>query len=188
MHASATTSPRAHIPGSVNIELNSGFGSYVGWILPFGSPLLLVLPDPMAESAAEAVTQLIRIGWPAPLGYLDGGIPAWRDAGQDVSSYPNTDVGALCEALERGEPGRILDVRQPLEWAWGTAAGSQTVFLADVPSRLAELSGDEVTWVICSNGHRAAIAASMLDGAGTPGPAGRGSEESVSCDSDADPR
>ncbi|HZD72766.1 MAG TPA: MBL fold metallo-hydrolase, partial [Actinomycetota bacterium] len=34
----------AHLPGSVNIELNAGFASYVGWMLPFDHPLLLVLP------------------------------------------------------------------------------------------------------------------------------------------------
>lgn len=159
---------REHIPGSVNIELNSGFGSYVGWMLPFASPLVLVLPDPVEESAAEAVTQLIRIGWPTPLGQLAGGIAAWTGAGQEVRSYPNTDVSTLCDALEAGEPTRILDVRQPLEWAWGTAPGSETIFLGDLPGRLAELAGDEPVWAICSNGHRAAIAASMLDDGRTP--------------------
>src|SRR6266542_6639920 len=40
----------AHIPGSVNVELNAGFASYVGWMLPFDAPLLLVLPDPQDQS------------------------------------------------------------------------------------------------------------------------------------------
>ncbi len=154
-----------HIPGSVNIELNSGFGSYVGWMLPFGSPLLLVLPEP--KDSTDAVTQLIRIGWQTPLGYLDGGLQAWRDAGNEVRSYPNTDVATLCQAIESGQPARILDVRQPLEWAWGAVPGGEQVFIADVPGRLAELRGDTPTWVICSNGHRAAIAASMLDDGNT---------------------
>ncbi len=157
-----------HLPGSVNIELNSGFGSYVGWILPFASPLVLVLPDPVEESAREAVTQLLRIGWPAPEGYLVGGPAAWRAAGRDVRSYPNVGVSALCQEFEAGRRPRVLDVRQELEWGWGGVPGSEQVFLADVPGRLDRLAGDDTTWVICSNGHRAAIAASLLDGAGTP--------------------
>ncbi len=132
-----------HLPGAVNIELNSGFGSYVGWLLPFGSPLLLVLPEeperPVEVSADDAVTQLIRIGWPTPLGHLSGGMTTWRQAGREVRSYPSTGVEELCAAVDSGEPARILDVRQPLEWAWGTAPGSETVFLADLPARLAEL-------------------------------------------------
>ncbi len=62
----------AHIPGSVNIELNAGFASYVGWVLPFDDPLLLVLPGPGERALEDAVTQLLasagatsRGGWPA---------------------------------------------------------------------------------------------------------------------------
>jgi hydroxyacylglutathione hydrolase len=157
---------RVHIPGSLNIELNSGFGSYVGWLLEFGAPLVLVLPDPACQ--ADAVTQLFRIGWPAPLGYLDGGVEAWQAAGEDVRSYPSTDVTALCAALGSGEPNRVIDVRQPLEWMWGTAPNSERVFVADLPARLDDVAGDVPAWVICSNGHRAAIAASLLDDGRTP--------------------
>src|SRR6266508_2441934 len=66
----------AHIPGSVNIELNSGFASYVGWMLPSDAPLVLVLPEPPEASRVEAVTQLIRIGWDRTIG-LPHGRPTW---------------------------------------------------------------------------------------------------------------
>jgi rhodanese-related sulfurtransferase len=62
----------------------------------------------------------------------------------------------------------VLDVRQELEWGWGTIPGSHLIFLADLPARRAELPAGGPVWVICSNGHRAAIAASLLDRAGIP--------------------
>jgi glyoxylase-like metal-dependent hydrolase (beta-lactamase superfamily II)/rhodanese-related sulfurtransferase len=158
----------AHIPGSVNIELNSAFASYVGWMLPFAAPLVLVLPDPVDSSLEEAVTQLIRIGWDKLVGYLDGGIEAWAASGRALHSYPIASVTDLCDAMVGGEHLRVLDVRQELEWAWGTIPGSQTLFVADVPARLDDLPRDRPTWVICSNGHRASIAASLLDGVGVP--------------------
>ena len=158
----------AHIPGSVNIELNSGFAGYVGWMLPFGAPLVLVLPDPVGSSLEEAMAQLIRIGWDRVVGYLDGGIEAWAASGRPVRSYPTASVADLCEAMVGGEPLHVLDVRQELEWAWGTIPGSQTLFVADLPGRLDDLPPDRPTWVICSNGHRASIAASLLDRAGVP--------------------
>jgi glyoxylase-like metal-dependent hydrolase (beta-lactamase superfamily II)/rhodanese-related sulfurtransferase len=157
-----------HIPGAVNIELNSGFGSYVGWVLDFDTPVVLVLPEPFEASAVEAAVQLLRIGWRAPGGYLDGGMQAWVDDGGDTSSFPCVGPDALCEAISSGRPLRLLDVRQELEWGWGVLAGSQTIFVADLPARLGEVPAGDPVWVICSNGHRAAIASSLLDAAGTP--------------------
>lgn len=158
----------AHIPGSVNIELNSGFASYVGWMLPFDAPLALVLPEPTDATRAEAATQLIRIGWDRIIGYLDGGIDAWTSTGHPIRSYPTASVGDLCAAMRAGQPLHVLDVRQELEWAWGGVPGSQQTFLADLPEHLDELPRDGSTWVICSNGHRASIAASLLDRSGIP--------------------
>lgn len=155
----------AHIPGSVNIELNSGFASYAGWLLPFGAPLILVLPEPARESLEEATTQLLRIGWPQPLGYLEGGIAAWAGG---LRSYPTADAAALCDAMAGGEDPFVLDVRQELEWAWGTIPGSRLTFIADLPARLDDIPRNRPAWVICSNGHRASIAASLLDRAGIP--------------------
>ncbi len=161
----------SHLPGALNIELNSGFGSYVGWMLPFDSPILLVLPDPVEESAAEASTQLLRIGWRTPRGVLAGGMQAWSSAGGQTRSYPTAGPEDLCEAIDAGRAHRVLDVRQELEWGWGTLAGSQTIFVADLPGRIDEVAAGpsgEPVWVLCSNGHRAAIAASLLDASGIP--------------------
>jgi hydroxyacylglutathione hydrolase len=155
----------AHIPGSLNIELNSGFGSYVGWVLPFGSPTVLVLPEEEG-AAAEAATQLLRIGWPMPEGILEGGVEAWVAAGQDTSSYATASPEELCDALSGDEPPHVLDVRQPLEWKWGIIPGSQTLFASDLPGRESEVPTDKPVYILCSNGHRAAIAASLLDGKG----------------------
>ncbi|HZD02361.1 MAG TPA: MBL fold metallo-hydrolase [Actinomycetes bacterium] len=158
----------AHIPGSVNVELNAGFASYTGWLLPFDKPLLLVLPDPGERALEEAVTQLIRIGWRHVEGWLAGGVDAWRASGGELRSYPCGGVKELCDAFLGGQAPRVLDVRQELEWQWGGIPDSERVFLADLPARLDRLSRDEVHWVVCSNGHRASIAASLLDRAGVP--------------------
>lgn len=157
-----------HIPGSINIELNAGFGGYVGWMLPFDAPVILVLPEPASDSLADAVAQLIRIGWTNIVGYLDGGIDSWTRGGRPARAYPTAGVTDLCEAMAAGDPVNVLDVRQQLEWSWAAVPGSQRLFLADLPARLEEIPADRTNWVICSNGHRASIAASLLDRAGIP--------------------
>lgn len=156
----------AHLPDSVNIELNSGFASYVGWILPFDSPIVLVLPEPEEQSLAEAITQLIRIGWSQVLGYLAGGAARWRAHGGALAAYDTVGVEELCVAARRGDDPVVLDVRQELEWGWGSLPGSHQIFVGDLLPRLRELPRTEPVWVICSNGHRASIAASLLARAG----------------------
>jgi glyoxylase-like metal-dependent hydrolase (beta-lactamase superfamily II)/rhodanese-related sulfurtransferase len=161
-----------HLPGSLNIELGAGFATYLGWMLPFDAPIALVLPEPQQLSLTEAITQLIRIGWSHVEGHLAGGVRSWTAAGEGLRAYPTADVRQLCEAFGRGQPPPVLDVRQEVEWSWGTIPGSTTLFLADLPAHLGHLSehvsADEPTWVICSTGQRAAIAASFLDRADIP--------------------
>jgi hydroxyacylglutathione hydrolase len=158
----------AHVPGSVNIELDSTFGTYVGWLTPFDAPLVLLLPDPVPPSLAETVTQLIRIGYEHLLGYADGGLDAWRSDGRPIRSYPIAGVDDLCHAYLDGQPIQVLDARQSVEWETGHIPGSLRIHLGDLPARLADVPRDREVWTACTSGHRAAMAASLLDRADIP--------------------
>ncbi|HXF58013.1 MAG TPA: rhodanese-like domain-containing protein, partial [Actinomycetota bacterium] len=68
----------------------------------------------------------------------------------------------------RGHPPAVLDVRQRAEWNRGHIPGSVHVFVGDLPDRLEEVPRDRELWVICATGHRASMAASLLDRAGVP--------------------
>jgi glyoxylase-like metal-dependent hydrolase (beta-lactamase superfamily II)/rhodanese-related sulfurtransferase len=157
---------RAHIPRSVNVELEETFGSYVGWIVPFGEGVVLVLPDPTEEALEESVTQLLRVGYERIEGYLQGGIEAWRGEGRPTSSYRVAGLEELCRSHHAGKVGNLLDVRQETEWDEGHVEGSQHIFVGDLPRRIGEVPADGETWAICATGHRASMAASMLDRAG----------------------
>ena len=52
-----------HVAGSLNVPLEPSFASYVGWLVPFATPLVLSVPDD--EALDEASVQLRRIGWDA---------------------------------------------------------------------------------------------------------------------------
>jgi hydroxyacylglutathione hydrolase len=159
---------RAHVPGSINAELDDSFGSYVGWVVPFDAPIVLVLPEPEDESLDRAVTQLLRIGYEHVGGYLRGGMDAWRAAGLPVGSYRTAGLEEMCRAYRSGMASRILDVRQTTEWDAGHIPESRHVFVGDLPERLEEIPRDEDAWVICATGHRAALASSLLDREGIP--------------------
>jgi hydroxyacylglutathione hydrolase len=163
-----TTFAAGHLPGSMNIELDGTFAGYVGWLLPFGKPVLLVLPDDAPDALATATTELLRIGYDWVRGWLDGGIGAWTESGGAVSSYDTTTMQQLHDASEADPGGRVLlDVRQPNEWAAdGVVPGAERIFVADLPARIAELPTGSAITVFCRSGSRASIAASLLDGAG----------------------
>ncbi|HYU93394.1 MAG TPA: rhodanese-like domain-containing protein, partial [Actinomycetota bacterium] len=157
-----------HIPGSIAIELDDSFASYVGWIVPFGAPIVLVLPEGRQEqeAALEAATQLFRIGYEAE-GYLQGGVEAWVEAGRLVRSYPVASVDELATAVGEGR-ARVLDVRQQTEWDGGHLEGSTHLFVGELDERIAEIPRDREVWTVCATGHRAAMAASLLDRNGIP--------------------
>lgn len=141
---------QAHVPGAVNSELDSVFSTYVGWVIPYNSPL--ILSDPPGAAAEQAVTQLIRIGYDRLEGYLADGVPAWQAEGRPVHAHPTVTVDDVCHAYLGGQAIQILDVRQPA--AWG------------LPHRLHEVPTNTELWVACARGRRASLAASFLDRAG----------------------
>jgi glyoxylase-like metal-dependent hydrolase (beta-lactamase superfamily II) len=156
-----------HVEGAINIELDGTFAGYVGWLVPFGTPIAFVLPD-APDALEEATTELLRIGYERISGWLDGGIEAWAESGRATGSYATTSMRALGdEHLAGSTEGILLDVRQPIEWEQdGVVPGAERIFVADLPARLAELPEGEPVTVFCKSGSRAAIAASLLDRAG----------------------
>jgi glyoxylase-like metal-dependent hydrolase (beta-lactamase superfamily II)/rhodanese-related sulfurtransferase len=157
----------SHIPGSLGVELSDTFASYVGWLVPFAAPLVLVLPEPTDDALVEATEQLIRIGYDRIDGWLDGGIERYAADGGESASYATATARAVRDELGHGVEPRLLDVRDPNEWRDdGRVDGAIEIPLGELPMRLAELPTDAPITVMCKSGARASIAASMLDAAG----------------------
>ncbi len=153
----------AHLPDSICDELDERFASLVGEVVPFGTRLVLVLPEPAGEAAHEAVVQLLRIGYENVAGYLAGGVEAWAAAGRPLRRFRTADVTELAVHLD-GK--RVLDVRP--DRPEGGIPGTLAVPLAELPRRIGELPRDREIWVVCGSGRRATIAAGLLDRAGIP--------------------
>jgi hydroxyacylglutathione hydrolase len=155
---------RAHVPGSLNIELDSSFSTYVGWILPFNVPLLLLIED--ADGRHEAVVQLMRIGYEQIEGYLEGGIAFWQAAGLPVGHFERIDVAELHARWARHEPLTVVDVRRDDEWRTGHIPGALHLHIGELAQHLDELPRDRPVATICASGYRAETAASMVAATG----------------------
>jgi hydroxyacylglutathione hydrolase len=155
----------AHIKGSYSIWLE-GLPSFAGWMLPYDQPLLLVLEDP--GHLEKAVRYLIRVGYDNIAGFLKGGIEGWYDAGYPTESLPLLSVHQLREKLDQGIELTVLDAREQSEWYSGHIPGAKHIYVGHVQEKLAEIPRDKPVAVLCSVGHRAGIAASVLLRAGYP--------------------
>jgi hydroxyacylglutathione hydrolase len=162
----------AHAPGSLSIPLAASFGTWLGWVVEPGRPLVLVLDDPADWD--EAARQALRIGAEDSLvGHLRGGFGAWADGGGPLESSGRLTVDELAARMRSaGSSGRaadqdlVIDVRQADEYAAGHIPGSLHLTAGSLPDRLDELPRDRPIVTICASGVRASVAASLLRAAG----------------------
>lgn len=149
-----------HAPGSLNFGLDGSFVTYLGWLIPWGTPLTLLAET--AEDVALAQRELVRIGIDRPAAAATGTPEEWSD--RPLSSFATATFADLAEVRHHREVV-ILDVRRSDEHAKATITGAVNIPLHELWSRLDEVPHGEV-WVHCAGGYRASVAASMLDAAG----------------------
>src|SRR5215467_12123757 len=145
-----------HIPGAVSIPLRDQFATWLGWLLPAGTPLAFVLAD--GQDPAEVAWQAAKIGYEHLAGQLTGGMAAWR---ADGGLAETTEL----VSADRIDGRAVLDVRQDAEFATGHVPGAVHVELGGLPGREQEAPGGAV--VMCGHGERAMTAASLLQAAGS---------------------
>jgi len=150
-----------HVAGSFSFDLDGSFATYLGWLIPWGTPLTLLGQTP--EQVTRAQRELVRIGIDRPAAAATGRPGDWA-GGRPLRSYPVADFADL-EAVRRHRSVVILDVRRNQEWTESHIAGAVHIPLHELPARLGEVPAGEV-WVHCGAGYRASVAASLLDAAG----------------------
>ena len=161
---------QGHIPGSIHVEPTEQFGSWVGAVVHFDAPLVIVIDSTDATLIPELVVQLWRIGYEHVVGYVAGGTDTWLESGRREERHEvlsSSQLAAeLVAGLATGDGYAVLDVRQPTEWREGTIPGSRTIFVGDLPQAVSDLPRDRTWTVICRSGARASIAGSVLLRAG----------------------
>ncbi len=150
----------AHVPGALNVGLIGSFVPWAGTVLPEGAAVLLVLDSP--ETLWEATTALLRIGYDLPLGWLAGGMLAWRTAGRDVACVPQWSVGDLRDRMAGDASLSVLDVRQMAEWQAGHVPGAQHIPGGELPQRLDAVPRNRALAVYCGSGYRSSVACALL--------------------------
>ena len=160
---SRTAYAAEHVAGSIGIELGGQFATYLGWLIPWGTPLTLL--GESAQQVEDAQRQLVRIGIDRPEAAAIGS-PATlvEDEATELDSYERVSFADLAADEER-TTFTVLDVRRDDERDEAAIPGSVHVPLHSLLSRMDELPEGPL-WVHCASAFRASVAVSLLQRAG----------------------
>jgi len=167
---------QGHVRGTLSFPSEGNAVTYLGWLIPWGTPLTLLGDTP--EQVQEFQRELVRIGIDRPEAHSTGTPADWALDLSDLRSTERTDFVGLAAAVAEDPRRIIVDARRRSEWVDGHVEGAKLVPLHEFPKRIDEIATwskaaahagtDPRVWVSCGSGFRASIATSMLQRAGVP--------------------
>ncbi|MGB0521868.1 MAG: MBL fold metallo-hydrolase [Flammeovirgaceae bacterium] len=154
----------AFIPKSINIGLDGSFAPWVGALIQdLNQPIVFIAEEGREK---EVVTRLSRVGYDHTLGFLKGGIQAWKDAGNRVDSIVSIPATEFKTRLSEGI--QVLDVRKESEF---TAEHIDYDAVKNLPldfmnEHMNELNPNDTYYIHCAGGYRSMIFTSILKARG----------------------
>lgn len=154
---------KGFIPNAINIGLGGDFAPWVGaLIVDVKQPLLLVTD---AGKEEEAVTRLSRVGFDNILGYLEGGMDAWKQANKEIDRVNRITPEQFSNEVKIGE-STIIDIRRQTEYAAEHIEEAYNKPLAAINDWLPVIDKNQHFYLHCAGGYRSMIAASILQARG----------------------
>jgi glyoxylase-like metal-dependent hydrolase (beta-lactamase superfamily II)/rhodanese-related sulfurtransferase len=153
---------KEHVPGSIFIGLNGNFAPWVGALITDINQRIVLVVDEGKEE--EAVTRLSRIGYDNSVGYLKGGIEAWKADGREVDSIQKVSPADFEKAV--ADNASVLDVRKPSEFEAEHVDGAENIPLDYINDNMSQINPDKTYYVHCLGGYRSVIFESILKSRG----------------------
>lgn len=156
---------KGFIPNSIFIGIDGSFATWVGTLIPDVKQEILIVADKGREE--EVVTRLARVGYDFSLGFLDGGIEAWIDAGFELDKLDGVTPDEFAKRLNEGDIN-VLDVRKESEYKSQHIDNEHVINLPldYISQQMEKVNRDTTYYVHCAGGYRSVIAASILKARG----------------------
>ena len=152
---------KEHVPGSIFIGLHGQFAPWVGALIrDTKQPILLITPKGLEK---EAITRLSRVGFDNTLGYLEGGVEAWKAAGFETDSIASISPEEFAAQYKNSI---VIDARKPGEFQAEHVEEAINIPLDYVNEQIAEVPKEEKFLLHCAGGYRSVIMASILKARG----------------------
>lgn len=157
---------KAHIPNSIFIGIDGGFAPWVGALIPDLEQPIIFLADEGREE--EVITRLSRVGYDNTLGFLEGGIESWRDAGKETDSMESISAEEFEERLS-SQKLNVLDVRKPGEYEADHMEEAVSFPLDFINESMDQVNSETKYHIHCAGGYRSVIASSIMKSRGIHG-------------------
>lgn len=151
------------IPNSINIGINGNFAPWVGALIPDVKQEILVVAE--EDALEEVLIRLARVGYDNVLGYLQGGLNAWKTSGKELDSIQSISAEEFA-AIAQQKTIDIMDVRKKSEYDSEHIMGAKNLPLDYINDSMSEVDRDKTWYVHCAGGYRSMIFASILKARG----------------------
>ncbi len=145
------------IPGTINIQDNKAFPTWMGWFMSYDEPFILIADESRHD---ELVRMLMRIGLDNIHGYVSD-VSAWTDLGNSLAKADVISLEYFKNMLETNHT-QIVDLRGASEYKSGHIKGADNVFVGTLEKNLDKIGKDRQVVVHCQAGDRSAIGYSLL--------------------------
>jgi rhodanese-related sulfurtransferase len=151
--------PQGYIANSLYIGVDETFAPWVGALITDLNTPILIVAEPGKE--AEVITRLSRVGYDNPIGFLDGGIVSWKNAGYPIESLDEVNADQLASLYQLNKIN-VLDVRKQSEYDAEHVVGFENYPLDSLNANYQSLDASKTYYVHCAGGYRSVIACSLL--------------------------
>jgi hydroxyacylglutathione hydrolase len=156
----AQTFAKGFIPNSINIGIDGSFAPWVGAMTPDIKQQILIVDEPGREE--EVITRLARVGYDYTIGFLQGGIDAWKKAGKEMDKIKSVSAGELADVIQKSKAVDILDVRKPGEYLSEHIINAENAPLDFINDTMPAIDKNKTYYVHCAAGYRSIIFISVL--------------------------
>ena len=154
-----------HVPGTLNLPLNSSFVTWAGWLVPSNVDLYLIVDPATAARLPEVARLLALIGIDRITGWISTSAIAASAVRRETMQITVAELRTRMAA----NAVTVVDVRSANEWAGGHIPGAVHIPLGYLADRCRGLPSTKPLVIHCQGGGRSAIAVSLLERLGWSG-------------------
>jgi hydroxyacylglutathione hydrolase len=148
---------KGFIPGSLNIQGNNAFATWMGWFLTYEEPFILIAEE---DKLDDLTRKLMRIGMDNIYGYVEN-VNVWTSLGNNLEKANVISLDEFQHILKTNHT-QLIDLRGAAEYKSGHVKGAENLFIGTLEKNLSKINKDQQVVIHCQGGDRSSIGYSLL--------------------------